>query len=142
MSVTGVMGETRTGWRDQRPCCLESQTPLGCRPYLVLAQGCEDESVLTGSAVWELLFPILILNYPQGKCEPLPLQDQATRTGAEQGSPDPRGEAPLTPDYLCAGQEQAASLLWKQEGSAGAAQHERPSAGRCQTPPTTKMAAC
>lgn len=47
----------------------ESQTPRGCKLYLVPAQGCEDESVLSHNAVWELLLPILILCCPQGERE-------------------------------------------------------------------------
>lgn len=48
---------------------LESQAPLGCGPYLVPAQGCQDESVLTHNAVRELLLSILILSCSQGHCE-------------------------------------------------------------------------
>lgn len=69
MSALGVTGETRTGWWDLRSRCLQSQTPAGHRPYLVSAQGREDESVLPHNAVWELLLSILILSCPQGKCE-------------------------------------------------------------------------
>lgn len=37
--------------------------------YLVAAQRSEDESIIPYNAVWELLFPILILCGPQSKRE-------------------------------------------------------------------------
>lgn len=47
----------------------ESQVPLTHEPYLVAAQGCKDESILTHNAVWKLFLSILILSCPQGERE-------------------------------------------------------------------------
>lgn len=43
--------------------------PPGRGPYLVPAQGREDEPVLSHNAIWKLLLPVLILCCPQGERE-------------------------------------------------------------------------
>lgn len=48
----------------------DGRGPPGRGPYLVPAQGCEDEPVLSHDAVRGLLLPVLISRCPRGECEP------------------------------------------------------------------------